>query len=161
MHPLTLRNQRRLAVVSLAAAVCFAVLEALFASQVDIDVYLMGGAHASNAHLYALEYAHTRLYFTYPPFAAIFFWPFAHLPNVAARLIWALLNVVGMLWLSFVTIRALRPELPRATHAPGDDWATSEFEKANVHRHLCLSTIRSVLDVRPVSVNCDSGRSLA
>ncbi|MGC9960683.1 MAG: glycosyltransferase 87 family protein [Acidimicrobiales bacterium] len=105
------RTARMLALASLAAALGFAVLECLLASQVDINVYLMGGSHAASAGLYALEYGQTRLYFTYPPFAAIFFVPLAQLPRESARLIWTLLNVAALLWLTYVTIRAIRPEM--------------------------------------------------
>lgn len=113
MGRLTPNTVRLLALASLTGAVIFAVLESLLASQVDINVYLMGGSHASSASLYALEFAHTRLYFTYPPFAAIFFVPLAQLPREAARVLWALINVGVLLWLTYVSIRAVRPEIPR------------------------------------------------
>jgi alpha-1,2-mannosyltransferase len=108
----TPKRVRVLASVSLALAIATAVVLA-FGGQVDIDVYLMGGAHVTSSNLYSLKLAHTNLYFTYPPFAAVIFAPLAHLPRAPARVVWALVNAVCLLWLLYVTIRAVRPELPR------------------------------------------------
>ena len=111
------RGRQILSVVSVVLAAGLAVglaAHAVHGDQVDIDVYLMGGAHASSPHLYSLRLAGTNLFFTYPPFAAIVFIPLAHTPRDVARILWALANVGGMIWLLYVSIRALRPELPKA-----------------------------------------------
>jgi alpha-1,2-mannosyltransferase len=100
--------------VSVVLALGFAVGLA-FGGQIDIDIYLMGGAHVTSSGLYSLEYAHSGLYFTYPPFAAVLFAPLSHLPRAVARVLWALVNASCLLWLLYAGIRSVRPELPRRT----------------------------------------------
>jgi alpha-1,2-mannosyltransferase len=102
-----------LAVTSIVLAIGGAVGLALFGGQVDIRVYLMGGAHVTSSNLYFLQLAGQNLYFTYPPFAALVFAALAHLPDVVARLVWAVVNAGCLLWLLNVSIRAASPELPR------------------------------------------------
>ena len=66
----------------LAAAVAFvgATVLALFHQQLDLSTYLLGGAHASSNDLFTVTYPTDHLGFTYPPFSALLFAPFAHLP---------------------------------------------------------------------------------
>ena len=102
-----------LGTTSLAVALALAIALAVSFRQVDIDVYLMGGAHASSPNLYSLRLAGTGLYFTYPAFAALLFVPLAQLPREAAQTVWALLSVAGLFWLLYASLRALRPDLAR------------------------------------------------
>ena len=78
--------------------------------EVDFDVYLMGARHVTAASLY-LQHLPTvpRLPFTYPPIAAIFFWPLAQLPVVAATILWGGINLVALLVVVAVPLRILRP----------------------------------------------------
>jgi alpha-1,2-mannosyltransferase len=83
---------------------------ALHGRQVDIDVYLMGGAHAGASDLYSLQF--DNLYFTYPPFAAIIFAPLSHLARTPAQVVWGELNVLILIWLIAASIRASSPDPP-------------------------------------------------
>jgi alpha-1,2-mannosyltransferase len=85
---------------------------ALFGGQIDVDVYMLGGAHVASSRLYSFEL--DKLYFTYPPFAALMFAPLAHLQRDLVRVLWALANVACLLWLLYASMRAVRPELPRS-----------------------------------------------
>ena len=66
----------------LSAAVAFvgATVLALFHQQLDLSTYLLGGAHASSNDLFTVTYPTDHLGFTYPPFSALLFAPFAHFP---------------------------------------------------------------------------------
>jgi len=52
------------------------------------------------------------MHFTYPPFAALLFWPFVKLSVGIAQAAWSLLNVLALAALTAPSIRVLRPELP-------------------------------------------------
>ncbi len=104
---------RRLSVVSMLAAVGFAILESLFGGQVDIKVYLMGGAHVASPNLYSLQLGSTGLLFTYPPFSALLFVPLAHLPSYLARSVWAAVSVSALFWLLRSSIEAVRPDISK------------------------------------------------
>jgi alpha-1,2-mannosyltransferase len=84
-------------------------------TQADITVYLAGGAHAFSSGLYSMHVPPTGLLFTYPPFAALAFVPLAHLPALAARVVWAGVNSATLTGLVFVTLRAARPFDPSRT----------------------------------------------
>lgn len=78
--------------------------------QVDFDVYQMGGQHVLGTGLYSshLTVASNLLFFTYPPLAAMLFWPFSHLPTVAGQVIWDITNVVALTALIAVSSAAAR-----------------------------------------------------
>lgn len=96
---------------SLFFALGLAIALAVHGRQVDIDVYLMGGAHASSRDLYSLRLPGSGLYFTYPPFAALLFVPLAQIPREGAQILWAFVDVAGLFWLLYASIRTLRPDL--------------------------------------------------
>ncbi len=62
---------------------------ALVHQQLDLGTYLLGGAHAASNDLFSVTYPADHLGFTYPPFSALLFAPFAHVPprvcEVASR----------------------------------------------------------------------------
>jgi len=62
--------------MSVAGALGLAIAEAS-GRQVDFDVYRMSAAHVLGPHLYDVRLTRLNLPFTYPPFAALLFWPFA------------------------------------------------------------------------------------
>jgi alpha-1,2-mannosyltransferase len=101
-----------LGMMSAAGALGLAIAEAS-GRQVDFDVYRMGAAHVLGQHLYEVHLAALPLYFTYPPFAGLLFWPFAELPVLAGQLAWSLLNVVMLAALTAISIRAARPQWSR------------------------------------------------
>jgi alpha-1,2-mannosyltransferase len=77
---------------------------------VDFDVYRMGAAHVLGSHLYDVRLPPLQLHFTYPPFAALLFWPFAQLSVHVGQLIWSLLNLVMLVALTATSIHACRPQ---------------------------------------------------
>lgn len=99
--------------VSAGCALALAISIAAVHRQVDIGVYVMGGAHVLGPHLYDTRLPHSGLLFTYPPFAALPFAPLSLLPATAAQLVWAALNNGFLVGLTAVSIRAVRPGLPR------------------------------------------------
>jgi alpha-1,2-mannosyltransferase len=52
------------------------------------------------------------MHFTYPPFAALLFWPFVKLSVGVAQAVWSILNVLALAALTALSIRVVRPELP-------------------------------------------------
>jgi alpha-1,2-mannosyltransferase len=85
--------------------------------QIDLSVYLTGGSHLLDDRLYQVTLAQpAHLYFTYPPFAAVLFWPLGVLPMRMAYLIWALINIVALYAVVHLSLRAaLRTAPPRVT----------------------------------------------
>jgi alpha-1,2-mannosyltransferase len=90
--------------------------------QVDFQVYRMGGQHVLGSGLYAsvLTAGWHRLPFTYPPLAALVFWPISDLSTYAGKLIWDAVDLVALTALIAVSIAAARARpLERA------DWRTA------------------------------------
>lgn len=97
-----------LGVLSAAGAIGLAV-SPVTGSQVDFAVYRLGAAHLRQ-HLYGVQLAPYHLHFTYPPFAALLFWPLAQLPVHASQAAWAAVNLAALVALTAVSIRAARPQ---------------------------------------------------
>lgn len=78
--------------------------------QLDFAVYLMGAGHLTSNLLYTagLPYA-PHLPFTYPPFSAMFFWPFTLVSLSAAALLWATINLAALAAVLAVVLRTIRP----------------------------------------------------
>ena len=66
--------------LSAAVAVVGATVLAVVHQQLDLSTYLLGGAHAPSNDLFTVTYPTDHLGFTYPPFSALLFAPFAHFP---------------------------------------------------------------------------------
>lgn len=77
----------------------------------------MGGAHAFNADLYRVVYRPTGLGFTYPPFAAFWFAPMAHLPVTFDQIAFAWSSLVGLFVVLALCLRATCPDLQYRTVA--------------------------------------------
>lgn len=94
----------------LSTAIVIAVALVLTNDQLDFDVYRMGGAHVLGQNLYSVRLPITefREYFTYTPFAALMFWPAAHLPKVASHLAWSIVNCAALLALIGVSIKVAK-----------------------------------------------------
>jgi len=97
-----------LGIMSAAGALGVAIAEAS-GRQVDFDVYRMGAAHVLGRHLYEVRLAQLSLHFTYPPFAALLFWPFTGPSVHVGQLVWSLLNLVMLVALTATSIQATRP----------------------------------------------------
>ena len=78
--------------------------------QMDFRVYRMGAEHVLGANLYSSEVTvlGRHLLFTYPPLAALLFWPFSHLSCYAGQTIWDLIDIVLLTVLIAVSIAAAR-----------------------------------------------------
>jgi alpha-1,2-mannosyltransferase len=102
---------------ALAAALSMALTTALCvwlacSYQDDFHVYLEGAHGLFSGALYS--HSTRGDLFTYPPFAALLFVPLECLSSTtAAQVLWALLNEAALLGLLTVSIRAVRPDLPR------------------------------------------------
>jgi len=105
------RNRTRafwaLAVVSVTAAVA-AGLVLNHATETDFPVYRYGGSHLIHSSLYSAHIRSTAgpLLFTYPPFAALLFWPFSHFSLSVGEMFWNTLSVI-CLWATItISLRA-------------------------------------------------------
>src|SRR6266567_192783 len=98
-----------LGLMSAAGAIGLAVAGAS-GRLVDFADYRTGAAHVLGPHLYDVRLALLPLHFTYPPFAALLFWPFAQLPVHVGQLVWSLLNLAMLVALTAISIHACRPQ---------------------------------------------------
>jgi alpha-1,2-mannosyltransferase len=98
-----------LGLISAAAAIGIAIAAAS-RPLVDFDVYRMGAGLVLGPRLYDVRLAPLPLHFTYPPFAALLFWPFTLLPVQVGQLVWSLLNLVMLMALTAISIRAARQD---------------------------------------------------
>ena len=93
-------------------AVAITVLAAVH-RLIDFGTYLMGGAHALRGDLYSATYPPTHLGFTYPPFAAVLFAPFSHLPLRLDQILFSWLNLACLVGVIAVSLHATCPSLER------------------------------------------------
>ncbi len=82
---------------------------------IDLGTYLLGGAHAFRADLYHVVYQPTHLGFTYPPFAALWFVPFSHLPERLDQILFTWLSLGALIALLVVSLKVTCPSLGRRT----------------------------------------------
>jgi alpha-1,2-mannosyltransferase len=102
---------------ALAAAVAFvgATILASFHQQLDLSTYLLGGAHASSNDLFTVTYPTDHLGFTYPPFSALLFAPFAHLPLRVCEVAFSWVNLAALFGMIAVSLRAVCSALDKRT----------------------------------------------
>src|ERR1700736_229654 len=95
-----------------ASAAILAVYYAWFAhlTQMDFQVYRMGGQHVFGSGLYSahITLLGRHLLFTYPPIAAALFWPLSRVSVYAGQTIWDAINLVALTALIAVSIAAAR-----------------------------------------------------
>ncbi len=103
-----------------ALALCLAWLS--HQPQMDLQVYRMGGEHVFGSGLYSSEITvqGRSLLFTYPPFAAVLFWPLSGLSTFIGQITWDALNLAALAALIVVSIAAARARTPVRT-----DWRTA------------------------------------
>jgi alpha-1,2-mannosyltransferase len=98
--------------VAFTSASIIAYLLALVAHfpQMDFQVYRMGAQHVLAGGLYSAEITvlGRHLLFTYPPLAAILFWPLSHFSIFAGQTIWDVIDLVALTALIAVSIAAAR-----------------------------------------------------
>jgi alpha-1,2-mannosyltransferase len=83
--------------------------------QVDLSTYLLGGAHAAGNDLFTVTLPKDGLGFTYPPFSALLFSPFAHTPVRAAEVVFSWANLATVCALVAACLRAVCDQLDRRT----------------------------------------------
>jgi alpha-1,2-mannosyltransferase len=78
--------------------------------QMDFQVYRMGGQHVLGSGLYSAEITvlGQHLLYTYPPLAAILFWPLSHFSTFAGQAIWDAVDLAALTALIAVSIAAAR-----------------------------------------------------
>jgi alpha-1,2-mannosyltransferase len=115
MH--TIAASRGWAWPALSAAVAFvgATGLAFFHQQLDLSTYLLGGAHAVSNDLFTVTYPTDHLGFTYPPFSALLFAPFAHFPQRACEVVFSWVNLAALFGLLVVSLRAVGASLQKRT----------------------------------------------
>lgn len=102
------------AALSAAAALGLSLYLALRNYQVDIDVYRMGGQHILSPDLYSTKFGNSGLLFTYTPFAALLFALLTfNLGIWSLQCAWAVINVVTLGALLYLSIRIVVPRLGR------------------------------------------------
>jgi alpha-1,2-mannosyltransferase len=104
-----------LPVLSAAAAVAAATTLAVGHPQLDLATYLLGGAHAQSDDLFVVTYPVDHLGFTYPPFSALLFAPFAHLPVRVCEVAFSWVNLAALFALTAVCLRAVCRMFDRRT----------------------------------------------
>jgi len=102
-------------VASSAIAVVGATILAALHRQIDLSTYLLGGAHAAGNDLFTVALPTDHLGFTYPPFSALLFAPFAQLPLRVCEVAFSLLNLAAVFALIAVSLRAVCAALDRRT----------------------------------------------
>jgi alpha-1,2-mannosyltransferase len=117
LHMRTIASTRSWAwpVLSGAMAVLGVTVLALVHQQLDLATYLLGGAHAASNSLFSVTYPADHLGFTYPPFSALLFAPFAHLPVRVCEVVFSCVNLAALFALIGVSLRAVCRVLDRRT----------------------------------------------
>ena len=111
-RPLTLASPM-LWVIGIPSAALLAIYCLWYSAnepEMDFQVYRMGGGHVFGSGLYSseIEVLGRHLSFTYPPLAALLFWPIAHLSVYAGQVSWDAINLVALIALIAVSIAAAR-----------------------------------------------------
>ena len=102
-------------VFSSVVAVVGVTTLALVHEQIDLSTYLLGGAHARSSELFTVTLPIDHLGFTYPPFSALLFAPFAHSPLQVTEVAFSWVNLAAVLALMMVSLRAVCASLDRRT----------------------------------------------
>ncbi len=136
-------------VVGFAAAALIAITFAWFSHtpQMDFEVYRMGGQHVFSADLYSarITVLGRPLLFTYPPLAAVMFWPLSHFSTFAGQITWDAFNLLALTALIAVSVAAARARRPVRA-----DWRTALMLLTPIG--LLLYPVRSDLVLGQINV---------
>lgn len=115
--------------------------------EMDFRVYRMGGQHVFGSGLYSahIEVLGRHLLFTYPPVAALLFWPLSHVPALAGQVLWDAANMIALVTLIAVSIAAAR-----SRQLVSSDWRTALLLLAPVA--LLLYPVRSDLALGQINI---------
>ena len=105
-----------------AASLVIYFLCLAFLPQMDFRVYRMGAQHLFGPSLYSSELTvlGRHLLFTYPPLAALLFWPFSRFSAFAGQIVWDVVDILLLTILIAVSIAAAKD---RGIVRP--DWRTA------------------------------------
>jgi alpha-1,2-mannosyltransferase len=106
------------ALVSITAALAYALYIALRTYEVDLGVYLrLGGKYIFTSHLYSFVLPNTSLPFTYPPFAALLFAPWQRTFSTvgSVQTVWTLCNLLVLAGVLVLSVRLLKPSLRKTS----------------------------------------------
>jgi hypothetical protein len=106
------QRARRVMYVTLALQLAVVAGFAIVYRPFDLQIYLWGGKAVTQGMRLYLAQSHGN-FFTYPPFAAALFTPFAALPSVVVGVVWELACVAAFGWACVLTLRlaGYRPNL--------------------------------------------------
>jgi alpha-1,2-mannosyltransferase len=81
-----------------------------FLPQMDFRVYRTGAQHLFGSSLYSSELTvlGRHLLFTYPPLAALLFWPFSHASAFAGQVVWDVIDILLLTVLIAVSIASAK-----------------------------------------------------
>ncbi len=106
------RRLTTLAVLVAAPALFFTYLSSQTKLYLDFRVYMMGASHLTDPRLYLDRTTYILHFpFTYPPPAALFFWPLSVLPFHVATFIWSSAMLVALASMIRVVLRLAREDL--------------------------------------------------
>lgn len=153
----------RLAVAALALSVLARLLWVLLSPNgmnfVDLHVYVDGSADLLTDHLYDFTYSKVTpdfpLPFTYPPFAAVVFFPLHFLPFPVVAVGWLLLTVAALYWVVRIAFELLLGEQA----ARESRWRTAAVAWTAVG--VWMEPVRTTLDYGQVNVFLVLGAMLA
>ena len=111
-----------IAIPSAALLAIYCVWYSANEPEMDFQVYRMGGRHILGSGLYSsqIEVLGRHLSFTYPPLAALLFWPISHLSVFAGQVLWDAINLAALIALIAVSIAAAR-----SGRLGSSDWRTA------------------------------------
>ncbi|RDI68522.1 alpha-1,2-mannosyltransferase [Nocardia pseudobrasiliensis] len=116
---------------------------------VDLHVYVGGAADLGTGHLYDFTYSEKTpdfpLPFTYPPFAAVLFYPLHYLPFTVVAIGWLLLIVAALYAVVRIALSMLLGEAARESR-----WRTAAIGWTAVG--LWLEPVRTTIDYGQVNV---------
>ncbi|MFI6868581.1 mannosyltransferase [Nocardia sp. NPDC050406] len=153
----------RLAVAALTVSVLARLLWVLLSPNgmnfVDLHVYVDGSADLLTDHLYDFTYSKVTpdfpLPFTYPPFAAVVFFPLHFLPFPVVAIGWLLLTVAALYWVVRIAFELiLGAEVARESR-----WRTAAVAWTAVG--VWMEPVRTTLDYGQVNVFLVLGAMLA
>jgi alpha-1,2-mannosyltransferase len=82
--------------------------------RLDEAVYVLGSHHLGDGQLYHVGLPTIpHLPFTYPPVAALAFWPLSILPDGLARIVWCLVEVLSLVAILGLSLTGVAPEADR------------------------------------------------
>ncbi|MFI5777946.1 mannosyltransferase [Nocardia sp. NPDC051570] len=144
---------RRVAVTALGLSVLLRLLWMILAPNgmnlVDLHVYVGGAADLGTGHLYDFTYAEKTpdfpLPFTYPPFAAVLFYPLHYLPFGVVAIGWLLLIVAALYAVVRIALSMLLGEAARERR-----WRTAAIGWTAIG--LWLEPVRTTIDYGQVNV---------